>query len=92
MERGQNYGITVLHPKESSTNGAANEDDIIFECVLTPRRILVKRADWRNQPSRHPWSGRRPIHDMDTRQRPAYVAARPFAPSHPKRQNHDLWL
>ena len=33
MERGQNYGITVLHPPESSSVGAGNDGDIIFECV-----------------------------------------------------------
>ncbi|KAL9634729.1 MAG: hypothetical protein Q9164_003918 [Protoblastenia rupestris] len=33
MERGQSYGINVLHPKESSTNSAVNEGDIIFEAI-----------------------------------------------------------
>lgn len=42
MERGHNYGITVLHPKESSTISAENEGDIIFECVYTSKPTCVK--------------------------------------------------
>ena len=35
MERDQNYGITVLHPKGSS------ENDILFECVAPEKLIYV---------------------------------------------------
>ena len=33
MERAQNYGITVLHPKENSADRAVDESDIVFEYV-----------------------------------------------------------
>ena len=34
MERAQNYGITVLHPKGSSAEKAVDENDILFEYVV----------------------------------------------------------
>lgn len=92
MERGQNYGITVLYPKQNSTISAENEGDMIFECVHTYKQLHIRKANRRYQPGRHSWSGRRSVHNMDTCQGPAYVAARPFAPGHAKYQNHDLWV
>lgn len=41
MERAQNYGITVLHPKESSTDRAIDESDIVFEYVVPDKSICV---------------------------------------------------
>ena len=41
MERAQNYGITVLHPKESSAYSAVDESDIVFEYVVPDTSIGV---------------------------------------------------
>ena len=91
MERAQNYGITVLHPNENSADRAVDESDIVFEYVSFTSQSPCEGLN-RHQLGRHSWPGRRSIHDMDTRQGPAHVAAGPFASGHAQRQSHDLRL
>ncbi len=84
MERDQNYGIILLYPKQNSIISAKNEEDIIFEYVHIYKQLYIRKANWRYQPGRHSWFGRRFVHNMDTCQEPAYVIARPFVPSYAK--------
>ena len=91
MERGQNYGITVLHPKESATYVGPKED-IVFEWVQIDDPIFTCMTDRMVQPSCHPRSGRRPFFHMDTRQGSTYVATRSFTQGHAGCQSHDLRL
>lgn len=42
MERAQNSGITVLHPRERSADRSVDENDIVFEYVVTQINPGVK--------------------------------------------------